>query len=194
MDGSMLDQTPYSNNLTASGTAPSLTTDRMGRANSAYSFSGSNYLYTTGVTNTGLSINSPMTMAAWINLNSTSGTEDVIDPMTNPTTTASQLRINGDHLQVSEWGGGIAVSSSAPLAAGQWYFIASTYDGTTWNIYLDGQNVGTSTTAPQTGTLGRIDIGSYGGGEYFNGDISQVRLYSRALSPAAIQALYQTYD
>jgi hypothetical protein len=91
-------------------------------------------------------------------------------------------------------GGGTFVGNvnhaSAPTAIGvnAWTHLAVTYDGTTVRLYVDGTQVATrvaggaiqSTTQP-------LWIGSNSYGENFVGLIDEVRVYSRALTPAEIQ-------
>jgi len=63
-------------------------------------------------------------------------------------------------------------------------------------IFVDGQQVGstTDTTTVSTQNNDNISIGN-GGSSYiqhdFTGSIDEVRIYNRALSPAEVQALYQ---
>jgi hypothetical protein len=70
-----------------------------------------------------------------------------------------------------------------------WTHLASTYDGATLRLYLNGSQVAS------TATTGNIEVSGgvlrIGGnaiwGEYFSGLIDEVRIYNRALTPAQIQ-------
>ncbi len=58
-------------------------------------------------------------------------------------------------------------------------------------VYIDGvQSGATTATAAQNFTPTTVDIGSYGTGEYFGGDIDDVRIYNRVLSAADIAQLF----
>jgi hypothetical protein len=75
------------------------------------------------------------------------------------------------------------------LVAGTWTHLATTYDGAIQRLFVNGVQVA---TRAQTGAIGtttnalRIG-GSVTMGQYFDGRIDEVRVYSRALSAAEIQ-------
>ena len=75
------------------------------------------------------------------------------------------------------------------LAAGTWTHLAATYDGTTLKLYVNGALASslavTGSIASSTSPL-RIGGNSIWG-EYFNGLIDDVRIYSRALAQPEIQ-------
>jgi hypothetical protein len=80
-------------------------------------------------------------------------------------------------------------SGRAP-AAGQWQYLTATYDGTTARFYVDGVETASRAYAANVGDSNTWRIGAYGPGPmgFFDGVIDEVRIYSRALSPAEIQA------
>ena len=76
-----------------------------------------------------------------------------------------------------------SVTSTTALAVGTWYQVSCTYNGSTLAIYING----TATTAVASGTprtsTEALHIGSNSGtGEWFDGAIDEVRIYSRVLS------------
>jgi len=79
------------------------------------------------------------------------------------------------------------------LTDGNWHYVGFTFEGTTKNSYIDGVFVGGQTTA---GTLnfsfGDRTMGRFGGSSayYLNGDISNARIYNRALTPTEITQNY----
>jgi hypothetical protein len=85
---------------------------------------------------------------------------------------------------------------------GRWAHIAATVDGNDVNnvrFYLNGQNVGTGTCTLGTTTTATMTIGNTqsaiaweGSPEAFNGELDEVRIYNRALSPAEIAYLADT--
>ena len=84
----------------------------------------------------------------------------------------------------------IVNTTSAGVVNNQWNYVVSTYDGSTKRIYVNGIQ---RTSVPATGTVrqnttGRAYIGIYGnfGGYPFNGNISETRVYNRALNSAEI--------
>jgi len=75
---------------------------------------------------------------------------------------------------------------------GQWAHVAVTFDGTTATIYLNGAPVASGPFTLADKADARIGIGNThggGGGEVFVGDIDEVQIYNRALSPEEIAYL-----
>ncbi len=92
--------------------------------------------------------------------------------------------------QPSGWirGGGVVGSSATPVGA--WSHLATTYEGGTMRIYVNGQLAATATgIAAARDSAGALKIGgnSIWGGEAFDGLIDDVRIYARALSQAEVQ-------
>ena len=79
--------------------------------------------------------------------------------------------------------------ASTTLQRNTWYHVAVVHNGAQTSIYVNG--IATSTgqfdAAPTTTSTGNIDIG-FGtvSDTYFDGNIDEVRLYSRALTPAEV--------
>lgn len=85
-------------------------------------------------------------------------------------------------------------TGSEQLNTGQWYFLAGTYDDATGvaTLYVDGQPIATANLqggGPVAPTLYPINIGrnpSYNG-DYLDGNVDQVAIYSYALSAHQLQ-------
>ncbi len=97
----------------------------------------------------------------------------------------------------SNWLGGETSSNS--FLTNTWYHIATTYDGNTMRVYINGvEHIGGDFPAAITGNVNNapasIQIGDDGNSDsnYFNGIIDEVLLFSRALSPGEIKALYDS--
>ena len=84
-----------------------------------------------------------------------------------------------------------AVRRTTPLPTNQWTHLATTYDGTTMRLYVNGVQVASK---PQTGNIavanGALRIGGNASfaGEFYDGLIDEVRIYNRARSAAQITA------
>jgi hypothetical protein len=81
------------------------------------------------------------------------------------------------------------IVSSMAITYGAWNYIAATFDGTTMNLYVNGQLAATATHAGSIGwdtAVATIAKNSWGG--YGAGIIDEVQIYNRALSATEIQA------
>jgi len=86
------------------------------------------------------------------------------------------------------------LKAETPLPTGRWTHVAGTFDGKTMRIYADGEESGSmERPGPIKPNEFRLCLGSYEAGHaaHFNGLLDEVRLYSRALTPAEVRALYQ---
>ena len=96
----------------------------------------------------------------------------------------------GYHVYSSTYGSNIA--GSTVLSTGVWYHASVTVDVSDGSakIYLNGSldGSGTNTINSFTGTTG--EIGRQPSGEYFDGSISNVKIFNSALTLAQIQEMY----
>ena len=95
---------------------------------------------------------------------------------------SQRLRFNYNN--ISPWTTNIETTSTLPIR--RWIISTVTYDGTDVKMYLNGvldrvATIGSITF--DTGSGFPLDIGydNPGGDEYFNGNISQILIYNRAL-------------
>lgn len=73
-----------------------------------------------------------------------------------------------------------------------WYHVVNTYDGTTDKIYVNGEFVSKNTESYNTAS-GDLIMGHVPGtitNAYFIGDLDEVRVFSKVLSAAEVNALY----
>lgn len=209
MNGNAKDNTPYGDNGTV--TAATLTTDRKGRANSAYSFDQTT-TFITLANNAALKPTQGISVGAWVKpTNMSSTTEQKIvsatesgsysiaitgssaDGNCNANSLCFFLDINGTAYRVVQ-------TARTALTNGNWYYISATYDGTSLVLYVNGSSVASgSYTGPITEANAPLCIGaeagaaSCNGGQYFAGTIDDVRIWNRGLSQAEITALYNEY-
>jgi hypothetical protein len=173
------------NNGTVSNTAWTTA----GKNGNALTFNGSNSWVTVPDANS-LDLTSAMTLEAWIRPTVATGWRTVV--MKETTGGLIYALYGGDDAgRPSEWlrvGTEQGVSGPTALAANTWTHVAATFDGTTMRVYVNGAQVATrawtNTIATSTGVL-RIGGNSIWG-EYFNGQIDDVRIYNRVLTAAEI--------
>ena len=97
-------------------------------------------------------------------------------------------------------GGFTYVVSPASYNDGKWHHVVATQNGTVMVLYVDGVQVGTTTAAgnPQAydgyWRVGYDSLATWGAvptSYYFNGNLDEVGIWSRALSAAEVLQLYQ---
>ena len=184
---SLADSTSNANNGTNAGA-----TAGSGQIYGGAAFNGTNQDFTT--TATGFpAINGSMTISGWFYVPSSAGfaTRDIATLYSSGSTTADQFRITASGtLQVSEWGGTIAITGTKTITTNAWHYGVFTYSGTTASLYLDGQLDTSATVSVQAGTASSLLVGTYGSGEYWNGSIDEVRVSNTARSAQWIQTEY----
>lgn len=129
---------------------------------------------------------------AWIRTNSNSTNQTIYCMGAGSANNANCLRLEGTNL-IRHYFYSDDLILSTPNLAGDWHYVAVTYDGSSRKLYLDGNLLGSDTpgTAPNV-TASEFDIGrnNYAGIEFFNGIIDTPRLYSRALTASEILSNY----
>lgn len=88
-------------------------------------------------------------------------------------------------------------TSNIAISPNEWHFVAFTYDGNEGRFYVDGSGTTWADTDPEGGDIGTnsnaVWIGARAnnsGSSFFNGHISNVRLYDQLLSTSQIDTLY----
>ncbi len=148
-----------------------------------------------------LKITGQITMSAWIRPTANTNIRNIISKGFNTSPSGEvSLRINAGAIEA-----GTADSSSyfvsAPASAtlSTWQHVCGVYDGTAWRLYRNGEEVASLVTTkgalPVAGVLeanNTWSIGSRGGSteRAFAGQIDEVYLYNRGLTPTEIRALY----
>jgi len=99
--------------------------------------------------------------------------------------------IHGDIGSGTNWIG-ITADASYTYAANNWCHLAYVVTPTDCTIYANGVQIGTTNYASSTPVLydathTNIYIGQYGAGEYFNGQLSEVRIWNTARTATQIQ-------
>ena len=101
------------------------------------------------------------------------------------------LRLTTDGKPNAYWGASITATN--PVTAGVWHHYASTYDGTTLKIYLDGVEVASGGTSGFTGMPANMGVGySAWGGEQWNGQIDDFAIFPTALSAQEVYSIYKS--
>ncbi len=158
--------------------------------------------------------NSPRTISAWVKWSGTdlSGSESpqyqaIVSYGSGSDGSWCSLERGGDtiyygHILFDTWSNSNdvinAIEGDTPNAfpVGQWTNVAMTFDGTTTDLYLDGQldasttDIAFNTALSSSGLMiGNSTWPDDGWHKNFSGDIANVYLYNRALSQSEVQEL-----
>jgi glucose/arabinose dehydrogenase/PKD repeat protein len=174
------------NNGTASGT----TWSAGGRFGAALSFNGTDGSVTVPDSSS-LDLSTGMTLEAWVNPNQLGATwrTAVFKQSTNGMVYSLYAHDGSRPLGQVNILGEQNASGTAQVPLNAWTHLATTYDGATLRLYVNGTQVASK---PQTGTIpastGPLRIGGNSiWSEWFRGLIDEVRVYNRALTAGEIQ-------
>jgi hypothetical protein len=130
--------------------------------------------------------NASQTIAAWLYYPTTPGsTATAISLVNTSSSSITALQVRSGNIGIFKWGGTGLASTTQPAQA-TWNHVVYTYDGTTHSLYLNGRLANTSTTSPNSATPNAAYFGDYtaSGGEYWPGQIDDVRIYNYPLTAA----------
>ncbi len=200
------DESGNNNNGTVNGAT--LTTDRFGKANSAYNFNGSSLISVSP----DQFKNQSYTYATWVKLNNLpsagdnnafitvggAGGDQVLS-----VTSSYQLQTsngfnvggynNANPIQSNNW-------TRVTPSLNKWYHVVCTRDNNSIKLYIDGQLIAnnstltaTSGTTPNYGSPMYVTFGARNGGasQYMQGSLDDIHLYNRPLNANEVKALYE---
>ena len=187
--GNANDESGNGNNGIVNGAT--LTTDRFGNTNSAYSFDGvSNYISVSNSTGLSSLINQA-TISGWVY--SIDGAVCMICKSNNSMLGDYRIQngISGSSFIID----GKEYYFNYNFVINQWEHIAVTYLNDTAKLYVNGNLVATTATVNTTFSINQntnLEIGRdpWGNIEYHNGKLDDYLIYNRALSTNEIQQLY----
>jgi len=146
----------------------------------------------------GLGQYSGFTVQAWFNSSViTSNSQKIID-LGNESSNSDNIivGISGSKLYIQTYNGSTGVSYSAgqTLASNTWYHVTAVFSGTTGTIYLNGSQIGTSSSMAQVRNVARAN--NYWGmtngsnNTIWQGQQDELRFWNRALTAAEIASNY----
>lgn len=157
-----------------------------GKFGNAANFNGTDDKITAASTTVGTT----MTIAGWIKKTASTGQKSFFS---NRGSGNVYFGLAGTSVYMYDNGGtpAGALSSTGAITTGQWQHVVATNDGTTTIFYVNGVALPSisQTRSSSTGTIG-IGWDPTIGTEYWDGQIDEIRLYNRALSPNEVSQLY----
>ena len=172
------------------GTIGTATWTTQGKYGNALAFNGTN-AFVTVADAPSLDLTNAMTLEAWVKPStSLTGWRDVVYKGDDNYYLMGSSTSLGRPAAGGRFAGAYGeVFGAGQLAANTWTHLATTYDGTTLKLYVNGALV---SSKAQTGALATsTNALSIGGdpiyGQYFAGSIDEVRVYSTALTQAQVQ-------
>ena len=137
--------------------------------------------------------NSNYTISVWFNTSSLGSNGFVGWGNYGSGNQVNALRLSATGFIHYWWGNDLAVNTA--LSINTWYNVVARFDGTNrqlWlnNVLIGGDTPGSSHNVPNANNL---TIGVTNVSEYFNGKISNVEIYDRAISDSEIAELYNDF-
>ena len=130
--------------------------------------------------------NSSYTQSVWFKPNVVSGDGGLVgwgDYGSTRRVNALRLYENSGGFRHYWWGDDLdCTGAQCPISAGTWYHVASTWDGTTRKLFVNGVLKRSDTPGANNATAANFHIGKTCCSEYFTGLIDDVALYNRALT------------
>ncbi|MGE0076239.1 MAG: PKD domain-containing protein [Bacteroidales bacterium] len=152
--------------------------------NNALSFDGSNdYVVCDPVAPT------QFTAEAWIYLNNVSGYKNIVSNFSNTKNFMFRVVNNQLYLYLGLGSSSTSLNSTSTIESNKWYHVAATYDGSVAKLYINGVQEASTLYTTYFTTLENVPL--YIGaepGNYFNGKMDDVRLWSVARSTDEINS------
>jgi gliding motility-associated-like protein len=199
------DESGNGNNGTVNGA--NLTTDRFGKANSAYKFDGNSYISVSP----NQFKNQSYTYATWVKLDNlltggdnncfitiggAGGDQGIVVANNYSTVSANGFDVfgynSGNPTVSGNW-------SATKPDVGKWYHVVGTRDNNSIKLYVDGQLIADNSTLTNTGgttpnyavptyvTIGARHNGTI---QFLQGSLDDIHIYNRSLTAAEVKALF----
>ena len=137
--------------------------------------------------------NSSYTQSVWFKPNEVSGNGGLVgwgDYFSSRRVNALRLYENSGGFRHYWWGADLdCTGAQCPISTGTWYHVASTWDGTTRKLFVNGVLKRSDTPGANDATAANFHIGKTCCSEFFNGLIDDVAIYTRALSAEEVAEL-----
>lgn len=202
--GTRHDDTDNDNDLGDNNTVARTTTHKEGSYAADFERGNSEYLNIADASQTGLDITGNLSIVGWIRPESIGNALMMIAKYNTSNNNRSyQIQIQADGtvrgLLSSNGTAYVDAVGGTTLQAATWYHVAMVYNGTDIRMYLDGSLDTNGADNPQTYSSGiysssaQVCVGSRSNvGNYYDGIIDELAIFSRALSADEVASIYQS--
>lgn len=174
------DNSSAARTVTANGGAAVSTAEKYFGTGSAYLDGSGDYLSLSD--NDAWHMTGDFTVECFIRPSNTSGFKDIIGQRTGNGSCPFVISQNGSALQAYisfnnlSWAAAPAISGGS-LSANTWYYVALVRSGSSFKLYLDGSQIGSTFTASDsfTNAASNLNIGGQNAAYQFNGYIDELR-------------------
>jgi hypothetical protein len=187
--GNANDESGNGNNGTVNGAT--LTSDRNGNINSAYSFNN-NTISIPDNSSIGITQSSGQSISVWAYLTGSQTTQHLLGRRGWNCFDYQIAFSYGDSQGLSYWISEGGLTSSYQIPLNQWVFIVGTYNAGIWKLYINQQLLATDNTTYSFITYPScpLTFGNSGGFQGFIGKLDDIGIWNRALTDCEIQNLY----
>ncbi|MCL8007222.1 LamG domain-containing protein, partial [Gelidibacter japonicus] len=140
-------------------------------------------------------LSGPFSIEAWIKPANVTGTKTIISKRNGTALTDGyDLSLIGNRLYFRYNNINAAINATQDMSPNQWYHVAVTFDGSNYNLYIDGFFLRTVSGSAPTSSSNRALIGAMDRTNnlpinYFNGGIDEVRIWNTALTETQIREM-----
>ena len=134
----------------------------------------------------------PHTISAWAKLDVLANFKTIISKrQAGGTATDYNLSVGANGIVYTYNGSATAQTATGVISTGSWFHYALVYDGSAYQLYINGSAVAWASGTTTSGASNSHDvaIGWDRTGNYWDGQIANVALWSRELSPEEIQSI-----
>jgi len=173
-------------------------TDTTGKYGGAGAFNGSSAFLTAPDT-AALDLTGSHSISCWLNTNVNNTAESIVEKYSGGNGYYFRLDGSGKLVfgnQASAGANSHSVTGNTAVGTNTWRHVVATYDGTNLRVYLDGVSDATAVahTGANTASTALLNISRRGDSNaslFFNGELDDICIFTKALSQAEITSLFE---
>jgi len=182
------DLTPDISGNGHNGSVAGVPSTAKGRAGDAILLNGTSQSVNSGTYTLGSGLAAGFATSVWFNTSNISLTNQAVCVIYK----VFLIRVDAGIVLAWLYDGAFTLIGATPPAVtnNSWHHIVVCWDGAFYSLYFDGSLVTSNAYTISSFADAQLQVGTWGGGSYFTGMIDEVRFYSRPLTLAEVQYLY----